>query len=87
MTEKERHASCVVISEETFFIRTSLLNIPKGDAYTIVELVLRYSESSHRLAGGAGTFWRAIDKTFDRAFERVCKAIKDQLEDFEGDTK
>ena len=65
---------------EQFYMRVSTLSMPwkKGPDYVLVELVLKYSETSHRLNGDG--FWCAIDDTFDRALVKACLYIKEAID-------
>jgi hypothetical protein len=65
---------------EEFFMRVSTITWKNGRGYVLVEMVLKYSETSYRIANGSGTFFCAIEKTFDEAYVRICKAIRGHLD-------
>lgn len=64
---------------EEFFMRVSTFTMPWGTLYVCIELVLKYSETSHRLATGGGTFWCAVEDTFDAAMGKACAEIKKDM--------
>lgn len=70
-------ASIETLYGESFFMRAAPMLMPWGTEYICVELVLRYSETSHRLGE---TFFCAIEDTVDRAFVKACGYIKAQME-------
>jgi hypothetical protein len=65
---------------EEFFMRVSTITWKNSRGYILVELVLRYSDTSYRIANGSGTFWCAIEDSFDRALVKACAQIKAQME-------
>lgn len=68
-----------------FFMRVSTLKMPwkGGRTYVCVELDLKYlnSPSIPVLKEGHGDFWCAIEDTYDRAYVKACKYVKDSLEE------
>lgn len=75
-----QRAGIETIHGEEFFMRVSPLTWKNGCGYVLVEMVLKYSPTSYRIANSSGTAFCAIETTFDEAYGRICKAIQGQME-------
>lgn len=66
---------------EEFFVVVRTLTMPWGTVYCWIELVLKHSDTSYRLAGNG--FFCAIEEHFDDAYGKACKQIAAALGEFD----